>query len=67
MEKAIKIVHLSDLHGKEFGRKNARLVAKIVKEKRGENFEPCFFIAFEGKFIKIFVVRLLYYKSAFFQ
>ena len=33
MEKAIKIVHLSDLHGKEFGRKNARLVAKIVKEK----------------------------------
>lgn len=33
VEKAIKIVHLSDLHGKEFGRKNARLVAKIIKEK----------------------------------
>ncbi|MDE5667400.1 MAG: metallophosphoesterase [Clostridia bacterium] len=33
VERGIKIVHLSDLHGKEFGRKNARLVAKIVKEK----------------------------------
>lgn len=33
VEKTVKIVHLSDLHGKEFGRKNARLVAKIVKEK----------------------------------
>lgn len=32
-ERAVKIVHLSDLHGKEFGRKNARLVAKIMKEK----------------------------------
>ncbi|MDE7083060.1 MAG: metallophosphoesterase family protein [Clostridia bacterium] len=29
----MKIVHLSDLHGKSFGRKNARLIAKIVKEK----------------------------------
>lgn len=28
----VKIVHLSDLHGKEFGRKNSRLIAKIVKE-----------------------------------
>lgn len=33
VEKGVKIVHLSDLHGKEFGRKNARLIAKIVKEK----------------------------------
>ena len=32
LEKGVKIVHLSDLHGKEFGHKNARLIAKIVKE-----------------------------------
>ena len=32
LEKGVKIVHLSDLHGKEFGRKNTRLIAKIVKE-----------------------------------
>lgn len=31
--KGVKIVHLSDLHGKEFGRRNTRLIAKIVKEK----------------------------------
>jgi len=31
-EGKVKIVHLSDLHGKEFGRKNYRLIAKIVKE-----------------------------------
>ena len=32
LDNGVKIVHLSDLHGKEFGRKNTRLVAKIVKE-----------------------------------
>lgn len=32
LKQGVKIVHLSDLHGKEFGRKNARLVAKTVKE-----------------------------------
>ncbi len=32
LAKGVKIVHLSDLHGKQFGRKNTRLIAKIVKE-----------------------------------
>lgn len=31
-EKSVKIVHISDLHGKEFGRKNSRLISKIAKE-----------------------------------
>lgn len=33
VEKDVKIVHLSDLHGKRFGGKNGRLIAKIIKEK----------------------------------
>ena len=33
VDRGVKIVHLSDLHGKEFGRRNARLIAKIVKER----------------------------------
>lgn len=33
VEKEVKIVHLSDLHGKSFGHKNARLIKKIIKEK----------------------------------
>ncbi|MDE7453405.1 MAG: metallophosphoesterase [Clostridia bacterium] len=32
-ESGIKIVHLSDLHGKTFGRGNARLIKKVIKEK----------------------------------
>lgn len=32
-ESGIKIVHLSDLHGKSFGRKNERLIKKIVEQK----------------------------------
>lgn len=31
-EREVKIVHLSDLHGKSFGRKNARLIAKVLME-----------------------------------
>ena len=30
LEKDVRIVHLSDLHGKSFGRKNARLIGKIA-------------------------------------
>ena len=33
VDRGVKIVHLSDLHGKEFGRRNARLIAKIGKER----------------------------------
>lgn len=33
VERGIKIVHLSDLHAKTFGRGNARLVGKIMREK----------------------------------
>ena len=32
-ESGIKIVHLSDLHGKSFGRKNERLIKKIAEQK----------------------------------
>ena len=32
-EEGVKIVHLSDLHGKSFGRGNKRLLKKVVKEK----------------------------------
>lgn len=32
IEREVKIVHLSDLHGKSFGRRNVRLVSKILKE-----------------------------------
>lgn len=31
-EKAVKVVHLSDLHGKSFGRKNERLIKKIAAQ-----------------------------------
>ncbi|MBD5583977.1 MAG: metallophosphoesterase [Clostridia bacterium] len=44
VESPVKIVHLSDLHGKSFGAKNARLIAKIVKEKPD-------FIVFTGDII----------------
>ncbi len=30
--RCVKIVHLSDLHGKSFGRKNAKLIKKIMRE-----------------------------------
>ena len=33
IEKDVKIVHLSDIHGKSFGRKNEKLLKKIVSEK----------------------------------
>lgn len=33
LEKGVKIVHLSDLHGKAFGHRNARLIAKIARER----------------------------------
>lgn len=32
VEREVKIVHLSDLHGKSFGKKNARLISKVLKE-----------------------------------
>lgn len=32
-EKGVKIVHISDLHGKSFGRDNARLLKKAAKER----------------------------------
>ncbi len=33
IEKDVKIVHLSDIHGKSFGRKNEKLLKKIASEK----------------------------------
>lgn len=33
LERKVRIVHLSDLHGKSFGRKNLRLLAKIIALK----------------------------------
>ena len=33
LEKGVKIVHLSDLHGKSFGKNNVRLVKKVSAEK----------------------------------
>ena len=44
---SLKIVHLSDLHAKKFGRRNARLVSKTAKEKPD-------FIAFTGDIIHIY-------------
>ena len=35
LEREVKIVHLSDLHGKAFGYKNARLIKKVAAEKPG--------------------------------
>lgn len=45
--KGVKIVHLSDLHGKSFGHKNARLIAEIQKEKPD-------FIAVTGDIIHLY-------------
>jgi len=33
LQSGVKIVHLSDLHGKSFGRKNERLIKKVAAEK----------------------------------
>ncbi len=33
LQKNVKILHLSDLHGKSFGHKNERLIKKVVTEK----------------------------------
>lgn len=33
LERGLKIVHLSDLHGKTFGRRNERLIKKIAAQK----------------------------------
>lgn len=45
--KGIKIVHLSDLHGKKFGRGNSRLIAKVASESPD-------FIAFTGDVIHLY-------------
>lgn len=47
VSESVKIVHLSDLHGKRFGRRNARLVKKIVREKPD-------FIAFTGDIVHLY-------------
>lgn len=44
LEREVKIVHLSDLHGKAFGYKNARLIKKVAAEKPD-------FIVFTGDII----------------
>lgn len=46
----LKIVHLSDLHGKRFGRRNSRLVKKVMKEKPD-------FIAVTGDIIHLYTPR----------
>lgn len=33
LSRGVRIVHLSDLHGKSFGRGNARLIARVLKEQ----------------------------------
>ncbi len=43
----LKIVHLSDLHGKRFGRRNSRLIKKVMKEKPD-------FIAVTGDIIHLY-------------
>ena len=43
----LKIVHLSDLHGKRFGRRNSRLIKKVIKEKPD-------FIAVTGDIIHLY-------------
>lgn len=50
IERGVKIVHLSDLHGKNFGAKNARLVKKIMREKPD-------FIAVTGDIIHLYRER----------
>lgn len=46
----LKIVHLSDLHGKRFGRRNSRLVKKVMKEKPD-------FIAVTGDIIHLYTPK----------
>lgn len=46
----LKIVHLSDLHGKSFGRKNIKLVKKVADEKPD-------FIAITGDIIHIYTPK----------
>ena len=47
---SLKIIHLSDLHGKRFGRGNARLVNKTAKEKPD-------FIAMTGDIIHLYTPK----------
>lgn len=46
----LKIVHLSDLHGKRFGRDNARLISLVAREKPD-------FIAFTGDIIHLYTPK----------
>ena len=46
----LKIVHLSDLHGKRFGRRNARLLNKVLKQKPD-------FIAITGDIIHLYTPK----------
>lgn len=46
----LKIVHLSDLHGKSFGKNNVKLVAKVAKEKPD-------FIAITGDIIHLYTPK----------
>ena len=46
----LKIVHLSDLHGKRFGKNNAKLIKKIVDEKPD-------FIAVTGDIIHLYTPK----------
>ena len=46
----LKIVHLSDLHGKRFGRGNAALISKIKREKPD-------FIAITGDIIHLYTPK----------
>lgn len=46
----LKIVHLSDLHSKRFGRRNSRLVKKVMKEKPD-------FIAVTGDIIHLYTPK----------
>ena len=48
--KGVKIVHLSDLHGKRFGRKNIKLVKKVADEKPD-------FIAITGDIIHVYTQK----------
>lgn len=47
---SVKIVHLSDLHGKRFGHKNSVLIRKIIKEKPD-------FIAVTGDIIHLYTPK----------
>lgn len=50
-ESGLKIVHLSDLHGKSFGRKSERLVKKIAK------LNPILYVS--RAILSIFTVRAI--------